>query len=153
MDGSVDVFFAGHGQLMLEGNIHIANSPKELSYLRACFSIFSLIFLHFIVYVVNCSPCSINDGQLKLEDIALTKAVLENTRCFLIDCGAEMFVWVGRVTQLEDRKAATKAVEVSLQTVYPCFISLVALLDLQPYHGFASCRNSSLARKGQRQPE
>ncbi|CAM0885118.1 unnamed protein product [Alopecurus aequalis] len=54
---------------------------------------------------------SINAGQLKLEDIALTKAVLENTRCFLLDCGAEMFVWVGRVTQLEDRKAATKAVD------------------------------------------
>uniref|UniRef100_A0ACD5WKA8 Uncharacterized protein n=1 Tax=Avena sativa TaxID=4498 RepID=A0ACD5WKA8_AVESA len=54
---------------------------------------------------------SINDGQLKLEDVALTKAVLENTRCFLLDCGAEMFVWVGRVTQLEDRKATTKAVE------------------------------------------
>ncbi|KAM0930039.1 hypothetical protein ACQ4PT_001217 [Festuca glaucescens] len=64
-----------------------------------------------IKQVINCSPCSINDGQLKLEDIALTKAVLENTRCFLLDCGAEMFVWVGRVTQLEDRKAATKAVE------------------------------------------
>uniref|UniRef100_A0A453GP28 HP domain-containing protein n=1 Tax=Aegilops tauschii subsp. strangulata TaxID=200361 RepID=A0A453GP28_AEGTS len=54
---------------------------------------------------------SINDGELKFEDIPLTKAVLENTRCFLLDCGAEMFVWVGRVTQLEDRKAATKAVE------------------------------------------
>ncbi|KAF7033274.1 hypothetical protein CFC21_044390 [Triticum aestivum] len=54
---------------------------------------------------------SINDGELKFEDIPLTKAVLENTRCFLLDCGAEMFVWVGRVTQLEDRKAVTKAVE------------------------------------------
>ncbi|KAM3335891.1 hypothetical protein ACQJBY_030057 [Aegilops geniculata] len=54
---------------------------------------------------------SINDGELKFEDIPLTKTVLENTRCFLLDCGAEMFVWVGRVTQLEDRKAATKAVE------------------------------------------
>ncbi|VAH69286.1 unnamed protein product [Triticum turgidum subsp. durum] len=54
---------------------------------------------------------SINGGELKFEDIPLTKAVLENTRCFLLDCGAEMFVWVGRVTQLEDRKAATKAVE------------------------------------------
>ncbi|XP_044978458.1 villin-2-like isoform X2 [Hordeum vulgare subsp. vulgare] len=54
---------------------------------------------------------SINGGELKFEDIPLTKAVLENTRCFLLDCGAEMFVWVGRVTQLEDRKAATKAIE------------------------------------------
>jgi len=56
---------------------------------------------------------SINDGQLKLEEAALTKAMLENTKCFLLDCGAEIYVWVGRVTQMEDRKSATKAVEVN----------------------------------------
>ncbi|XP_039849026.1 villin-2-like [Panicum virgatum] len=54
---------------------------------------------------------SINDGQMKLEEAALTKAMLENTKCFLLDCGAEIYVWVGRVTQMEDRKSATKAVE------------------------------------------
>jgi hypothetical protein len=62
--------------------------------------------------IMKCS-CSINDDQLKLEDTALTKAVLENTKCFLLDCGAEIYVWVGRVTQMEDRKTATKAVEVN----------------------------------------
>ncbi|OEL31017.1 Villin-2, partial [Dichanthelium oligosanthes] len=65
----------------------------------------------FHCYIIKCSPCSINDGQLKLEETALTKAVLENTKCFLLDCGAEIYVWVGRVTQIEDRKSATKAVE------------------------------------------
>ncbi|KAJ1297074.1 hypothetical protein BS78_01G350200 [Paspalum vaginatum] len=54
---------------------------------------------------------SINNGQLKLEDTVLTKSILENTKCFLLDCGAELFVWVGRVTQVEDRKGATAAVE------------------------------------------
>ncbi|KAG2551786.1 hypothetical protein PVAP13_9KG451600 [Panicum virgatum] len=54
---------------------------------------------------------SINNGQLKLEDIVLTKSILENTKCFLLDCGAELFVWVGRVTQVEDRKTASAAVE------------------------------------------
>ncbi|KAG0551052.1 hypothetical protein BDA96_01G390800 [Sorghum bicolor] len=54
---------------------------------------------------------SITNGQLKLEDTALTKSVLENTKCFLLDCGAELFVWVGRVTQVEERKAASAAVE------------------------------------------
>ncbi|XP_066387928.1 villin-2-like [Miscanthus floridulus] len=54
---------------------------------------------------------SIANGQLKLEDTALTKSILENTKCFLLDCGAELFVWVGRVTQVEDRKAASAAVE------------------------------------------
>jgi len=50
---------------------------------------------------------------MKLEEAALTKAMLENTKCFLLDCGAEIYVWVGRVTQMEDRKSATKAVEVN----------------------------------------
>ncbi|AQL06534.1 Villin-2 [Zea mays] len=54
---------------------------------------------------------SISNGQLKLEDTVLTKSILENTKCFLLDCGAELFVWVGRVTQVEDRKAASAAVE------------------------------------------
>ncbi|KAK8445877.1 hypothetical protein SEVIR_9G402100v4 [Setaria viridis] len=54
---------------------------------------------------------SINNGQLKLEDTVLTKSILENTKCFLLDCGAELFVWVGRVTQVEDRKTASASVE------------------------------------------
>ncbi|XP_010922147.1 villin-2 [Elaeis guineensis] len=54
---------------------------------------------------------SINDGQWKLEESALSKAMLENDKCYLLDCGAEVFVWVGRVTQVEDRKAASKAAE------------------------------------------
>jgi hypothetical protein len=49
-----------------------------------------------------------------LEDTVLTKSILENTKCFLLDCGAELFVWVGRVTQVEDRKTASAAVEVNL---------------------------------------
>jgi len=54
---------------------------------------------------------SIDNGKLKLEDIVLTKSILENTKCFLLDCGSELFVWVGRVTQVDDRKAASAAVE------------------------------------------
>uniref|UniRef100_A0ACD5WVP1 Uncharacterized protein n=1 Tax=Avena sativa TaxID=4498 RepID=A0ACD5WVP1_AVESA len=54
---------------------------------------------------------SINNGKLNLEDIVLTKSILENTKCFLLDCGSELFVWVGRVTQVDDRKAASAAVE------------------------------------------
>ncbi|KAL6902114.1 hypothetical protein ACP4OV_004990 [Aristida adscensionis] len=54
---------------------------------------------------------SIVNGQLKSEDTVLTKSVLENTKCFLLDCGAELFIWVGRVTQVEDRKSASAAVE------------------------------------------
>ncbi|KAF8398354.1 hypothetical protein HHK36_017281 [Tetracentron sinense] len=54
---------------------------------------------------------SLTDGQVKMEDGALSKAMLENNKCYLLDCGAEVFVWVGRVTQVEDRKAASQAAE------------------------------------------
>ncbi|CAL9751909.1 unnamed protein product [Musa acuminata subsp. burmannicoides] len=37
--------------------------------------------------------------------------MLENNKCYLLDCGAEVFIWVGRVAQVEERKAASKAAE------------------------------------------
>ncbi|CAL9047259.1 unnamed protein product [Musa banksii] len=64
--------------------------------------------------ILEASPAklySINDGQLKLEENTLSKAMLENYKCYLLDCGAEIFIWVGRVTQIEERKAASKAAE------------------------------------------
>jgi hypothetical protein len=42
----------------------------------------------------------------------LSKSLLENSKCYLLDCGAEIFVWVGRVTQVDERKAACQAAEV-----------------------------------------
>lgn len=57
--------------------------------------------------------CSITDGQVEiLAEDALSKAMLENNKCYLLDCGAEVFVWVGRATQVEDRKASSQAAEV-----------------------------------------
>lgn len=54
---------------------------------------------------------SITDGQVNAVEGELSKAMLENNKCYLLDCGAEVFVWVGRVTQVEDRKAASQATE------------------------------------------
>lgn len=54
---------------------------------------------------------SIIDGQLKLEEGTPSKAMLENNKCYLLDSGAVVHVWVGRVTQLEERKVACKAAE------------------------------------------
>uniref|UniRef100_A0A0E0D0S5 HP domain-containing protein n=1 Tax=Oryza meridionalis TaxID=40149 RepID=A0A0E0D0S5_9ORYZ len=59
---------------------------------------------------------SINNGQLKLEDTVLTKSILENNKCFLVDCGSDLFIWVGRLTQVEERKAASAAVEEFIAT-------------------------------------
>lgn len=54
---------------------------------------------------------SIVDGQLKLVEGELSKGMLENNTCYLLDCGAEVFVWVGRVTQVDERKTAIQAAE------------------------------------------
>ncbi|KAJ0818309.1 putative villin/Gelsolin, ADF-H/Gelsolin-like domain superfamily [Helianthus annuus] len=40
-----------------------------------------------------------------------SKSSFETDKCYLMDCGFEVFVWVGRVTQVDDRKAATQAAE------------------------------------------
>ncbi|XP_074574803.1 villin-2-like [Curcuma longa] len=54
---------------------------------------------------------SINGGQLKLEDNNPSRAILENNKCYVLDCGAEIFIWVGRVTQVDERKVISKAAE------------------------------------------
>ncbi|KAM6592656.1 hypothetical protein CsatA_000359 [Cannabis sativa] len=53
---------------------------------------------------------SITD-EVKIVEGELSKSSLENNKCYLLDCGAEIFVWVGRVTQLEERKAAIQTAE------------------------------------------
>ncbi|XP_052303841.1 villin-3 isoform X1 [Populus trichocarpa] len=54
---------------------------------------------------------SITDGEVKIVEGELSKGLLENNKCYLLDCGAEIFVWVGRLTQVEERKAASQAAE------------------------------------------
>ncbi|KAJ0043511.1 hypothetical protein Pint_17881 [Pistacia integerrima] len=54
---------------------------------------------------------SIEDGQANIVEGELSKSMLENNRCYLLDRGNEVFVWVGRVTQVEERKAASQVVE------------------------------------------
>lgn len=67
---------------------------------------------------------SIIDGEVNPFDGELSKSVLENSKCYLLDCGAEVFVWVGRVTQVDERKAAIRAAEVGtiLTSLYPIFV-------------------------------
>ncbi|KAK4755401.1 hypothetical protein SAY87_009158 [Trapa incisa] len=54
---------------------------------------------------------SITDGEVKVMEDELSKSLLENNKCFLLDCGDEIFVWVGRVTQVDERKTASQAAE------------------------------------------
>lgn len=67
-----------------------------------------------VLKLIASSFCSITDGQVSPVDGELSKSSLENNKCYLLDCGAEVFVWIGRVTQLEERKAAIQTAEVEL---------------------------------------
>ncbi|XP_047053719.1 villin-3 isoform X1 [Lolium rigidum] len=54
----------------------------------------------------------VNKGQAVSVDCeVLTKALLDSTKCYLLDCGCEIYVWMGRETALEDRKRAGLAAE------------------------------------------
>lgn len=73
------------------------------------------------VYLVLLVSNSITDGQVKIVEGELSKSLLENNKCYLVDCGAEVFVWIGRVTQVEERKAAIQVAEVV--ALHPVFMS------------------------------
>ncbi|TMW98663.1 hypothetical protein EJD97_003653 [Solanum chilense] len=82
---------------------------------------------------------SITDGQVSPVDGEFSKSSLENNKCFLLDCGAEVFVWVGRVTQLEERKAATQAAEEFLSSQNrPKFTHVTRLIQGYETYSFKS---------------
>ncbi|XP_047319928.1 villin-2-like [Impatiens glandulifera] len=82
---------------------------------------------------------SITDGQVKPLDVDLSKSALENDKCYLLDCGADVFVWFGRITQLEERKAASQAAEefVSSQS-RPKSVRITRLIQGYETHSFKS---------------
>lgn len=56
---------------------------------------------------------SVDKGQAEpVEADCLTKELLDTNRCYLLDCGLEVFVWMGRSTALDERKSASGAAEV-----------------------------------------
>ncbi|PUZ48766.1 hypothetical protein GQ55_7G273100 [Panicum hallii var. hallii] len=42
---------------------------------------------------------------------SLARELLESNKCYLLDCGAEVYVWMGRNTSLQERKGASEAAE------------------------------------------
>nr|BAC77209.1 actin filament bundling protein P-115-ABP [Lilium longiflorum] len=42
---------------------------------------------------------------------SLIRELLNTDKCYLLDCGVEVFVWIGRNTSLEERKSASSAAE------------------------------------------
>ncbi|XP_022966159.1 villin-3-like isoform X2 [Cucurbita maxima] len=54
---------------------------------------------------------SIAGGEVGIIEGELSKSLLENNKCYLLDCGSQVFVWVGRITQVEERKMAIQVAE------------------------------------------
>lgn len=54
----------------------------------------------------------IEKGKVEPVDAdSLTRELLDTNTCYLLDCGIEVFVWMGRNTSLDDRKTASGAAE------------------------------------------
>ncbi|XP_031503990.1 villin-3-like isoform X1 [Nymphaea colorata] len=107
-EGKCDVAIVDDGKLVAEGD------SGEFWVLFGGFAPISRKAITEDDYVPETTPgklYSVSDGQVKLVEGALSKVMLENNQCYLLDCGAEVYVWVGRVTQLEERKAATLAAD------------------------------------------
>lgn len=57
---------------------------------------------------------SVEKGQAEPEEAdSLTRDLLNTNKCYILDCGIEVFVWMGRNSTLDDRKSASGAAEVN----------------------------------------
>ncbi|CAN8301556.1 unnamed protein product [Cochlearia groenlandica] len=55
---------------------------------------------------------SVEKGQTDLiEAESLEKELLDTNKCYILDCGLELFVWKGRSTSIDQRKKASEAAE------------------------------------------
>ncbi|XP_071737562.1 villin-2-like isoform X2 [Rutidosis leptorrhynchoides] len=53
----------------------------------------------------------ITGGQLQDVGGELTKSSLRTDKCYLLYCGTDVFIWVGRATRIDDKKAVVQATE------------------------------------------
>ncbi|XP_078443596.1 villin-5-like [Wolffia australiana] len=70
----------------------------------------------------NAEPFSVKllcveKGQtVPIQTESLTKDLLETGKCYILDCGLEVFVWQGRNTSLGERKSASSVAEELIQS-------------------------------------
>ncbi|XP_062077516.1 villin-4-like [Humulus lupulus] len=55
--------------------------------------------------------CVVKGKTEPVEADSLRRELLDTNKCYLLDCGIEVFVWMGRNTSLDERKAASGASE------------------------------------------
>ncbi|KAK7388118.1 hypothetical protein VNO78_22923 [Psophocarpus tetragonolobus] len=60
--------------------------------------------------------CVDNGKAEPIEIDSLTKELLETNKCYIIDCGLEVFAWMGRNTPLDERKSASEVADELLRS-------------------------------------
>ncbi|XP_063946445.1 villin-4-like [Daucus carota subsp. sativus] len=69
-------------------------------------------------------------GQHEPLDVeSLKREQLDTYKCYLLDCGSEIFVWMGRNTSLDERKSASGAAEELLHTVHRPKTQVVRVME------------------------
>ncbi|KAI5059133.1 hypothetical protein GOP47_0025452 [Adiantum capillus-veneris] len=55
--------------------------------------------------------CLLEGQTLKVQESNIRRELLSTNKCYMLDCGTELFTWVGRDTSLEERRATALATE------------------------------------------
>ncbi|XP_022967706.1 villin-2-like [Cucurbita maxima] len=82
---------------------------------------------------------SIADGKTSIIQGELSRSLLENNKCYLLDCGSAVYVWVGRITQVEERKMANQVSEEFVTNQKrPRSVQITRLIQGYETHSFKS---------------
>nr|CAB3488175.1 unnamed protein product [Digitaria exilis] len=75
----------------------------------------------------------INQGNAEQINFdSLVRELLESNKCYFLDCGAEMYVWMGRSTSLQERKGASEAAEVTSSLLKSQGLDVKGLMKAAP---------------------
>ncbi|KAK4404609.1 Villin-4 [Sesamum angolense] len=55
--------------------------------------------------------CVEKGEAVPVEADSLTRELLDTSKCYILDCGMEVFVWMGKSTSLDEKKAASRTAD------------------------------------------
>lgn len=62
-----------------------------------------------------------------IEADSLARELLETNKCYILDSGTEVFIWMGRNSSLDERKNSSRAAEVIPQSSFVFYFSFFFL--------------------------
>ncbi|KAL3535455.1 hypothetical protein ACH5RR_003916 [Cinchona calisaya] len=80
--------------------------------------------------VVSTRLFGVEKGQAEpIEADSLTRELLDTNRCYILDCGTELFLWMGRTTSLDERKNASGAADELVQSLDKVKCHIVRVIE------------------------